>query len=82
MNPQPLEVRPLSGLDHIIVQECGGDNMLAGKMLAVHRTGIFTQNELFAVVRCVRFRDQIADMSIGNMWREELDRLQNDRLYG
>lgn len=56
--------------------------MLAGKMLAVHRTGIFTQNELFAVVRCVRFRDQIADMSIGNMWREELDRLQNDRLYG
>lgn len=39
--------------------------------------GIFTEYEAFAIFRCCFFNEQIADESIGNVWREDVNKLLN-----
>ena len=50
-------------------------NALTKKLAKAIDAGIFSEFEAFAVYRCCFFNEQIADESIGNLWRQDINRL-------
>jgi hypothetical protein len=50
-------------------------NALTVKLAKAIEAGIFTEFQAFAVYRCCFFNEQIADESIGNLWRKDINEL-------